>query len=368
MFTSSNRRPYKAVGINIYGGGFTVGVLRHFNVVGQWEEINLGKRTFDMNFSGIPRPLRLEDWPVAEWKDKVDFVYANPPCAPWSPANNHAGKTKDSRFYDKRLSLTEHTYKAAIELNPKVFVSESVEAAYDVGSPYYQNFARLWTDAGYHVTWFLTDALLHGAPCRRRRFHFFASRYRLRLGKPPSPTNVATVRQAIWDLASPKTFGTLARHEFSQTGPASLDHLLPRVPPGGKLQELINRIPGYQGVRVGFLIRRLCWDTVAPTIVGFSFIHPDGERWITFREALRLRTYPDTFNAATAVEAVDAVLPTVAEFLAVVAKNTIKAAEPASPGFSLVDWRPLGRKFHADKVNGHVVYDLPKQRTLTCKT
>lgn len=53
----------KALGINIYGGGFTLGVLHHFDVIGQWEEINLGRRTFDLNFGGrIPRPLKREEW------------------------------------------------------------------------------------------------------------------------------------------------------------------------------------------------------------------------------------------------------------------------------------------------------------------
>lgn len=41
MFKSRKRR-YKAIGINIYGGGFTLGALNHFEVLGQWEEFKLG--------------------------------------------------------------------------------------------------------------------------------------------------------------------------------------------------------------------------------------------------------------------------------------------------------------------------------------
>ena len=348
---------YKAIGINIYGGGFTLGTLNHFKVLGQWEEIKLGKRTFEMNFEGlIPRPLQLKDWPVKEHMAKVDFVFANPPCAPWSQANNHKGKTRESRFEDWRLALTRSTMEAAVALRPRVFISESVEAAYNVGVAHYDQYVELWMRAGYAVTFFLTDALLHGAPCKRRRFHFCAHDVALQLGDVPVIDRPKTVRETIGDLAKDKTFGTIPLHEYRKPADEHQGYLMPFVPPGGKLQILVNKLDAlgkiYEGQRPGFLMRRLIWDTVAPTMVGFDFIHPDGKRWITFREAMRLCTYPDTFMAHSAIEAVDTVLPIIGDFLAGVAKKSIIKAGNQKVEHKVVDWRPYGMKYHPSRVHG----------------
>jgi site-specific DNA-cytosine methylase len=335
----------EAIGINIYGGGFTLGVQQaDWKVLGQWEECNLGRKTFDLNFSNIPRPLELRKWPISQYVNKVPFVFANPPCAPWSIANNHVGKTRESRFNDKRLELTLHTMKAAQLLEPEVFISESVENGYNIGSSHYDFYRDQWMEKGYSVTYFLSDAILQGAPCVRRRFHFIAHRDKLQL--PPEPTlpkKAMTVRDAIGDLI--EVDGRLPGHVKSSFN-AAYDELLPLVEPYGKLYRVLNAHPSYKGPRAGFLMRRLAWDAPACTMVGFSFIHPDGHRWITFREALRLCTYPDTFMAHNAIEAVDAVLPVVSKFLAETAKKTIELAEPQAQQFSVVDWRPYGRPYH----------------------
>lgn len=334
----------KALGINIYGGGFTLGVMRHFNVVAQWEEITLGKRTFDLNFPGFNRPLTRDAWDVDTWRGKVPFVYANPPCAPWSSANTHPGKTKASRFLDPRLALTAHTYEAAVALRPEVFISESVEAGYNIGACHYDQYVELWLKAGYAVTFFLCDAILQGSPSMRRRFHFIAHRSQLQLGAPPALIRATTVGDVLHDLKQVK--GQLSHHEQRSLNPHYLE-LAKLTQPGEPLRKALSRVPGgYQGPGVGFLMKKLKWDRPGFTMVGFQYIHPLYDRWITFREALRLCTYPDTFVAHNAVEAVDAVLPCVAEFLALVAKRTITKNEPCPLEFKLVDWRPLAKKFH----------------------
>ncbi len=352
----------KAIGINIYGGGFTLGVLNHFQVLGQWEEITLGKRTFEMNFQHlIPRPLHRVEWPVKQYVGKAHLVYANPPCAPWSLANTHPGKTKESRFKDIRLDLTMSSMKTAVKLQPKVFISESVEAAYNIGKVHYEPYVKMWLKAGYAVTWFLTDALLHGAPCQRRRFHFIAHKYKLQLGEVPDLIRSTTVRDVIGELAHPRTFNTIPLHFLrSAQIDKPINKLFPYVPPGGQLMQLANRVDGYRGkpgnTNPSFLTRRLMWDAVSPTMVGFAFIHPDGERWITFREAMRLCTYPDSFMAHSPIEAVDAVIPTVANFLALTAKKTIEAKQPCAKKFTIVDWREHGLKWHGAAIRGKPMY------------
>ncbi len=351
------RRSLKALGINIYGGGFTLGVMKHFEVLAHWEEIKLGMKTFDMNFD-LPRPLKFDDWPISQYVDKVPFVYANPPCAPWSSANTHLGKTKASRFLDPRLELTEHTYRTAIALRPDIFISESVEAGYNIGASHYDQYIDMWMKAGYAVTFFMSDAILQGAPCMRRRFHFIAHRYKLPfLTKPPKLLKAATVADSIGDLIELK--GQVTQHEFRPIN----EHILRVVKvtnQGEPLRKAMPRVKHYKGPGIGFLVKRPKWDKPAFTMVGFNYIHPLRDRWITFREAMRLCTYPDHFIAHNAIEAVDAVLPIVGEFLAKIAKHSIQKAVDAPVEFNMIDWRPYAKHLHLNSTQIPIWEKNPK--------
>lgn len=361
---SPTKKKLKAVGINIYGGGFTLGVLKYFEVVGQWEEIRLGARTFDLNFAGIPRPLSQSEWPVKEFTGKVDLVYANPPCVPWSDASSYStrtnpgqigrsGKTTADRFNDPLLMLTDSTMRTALRLRPRVFISESVENAYNVGVSHYEPYKQAWRKAGYAVTYFLTDALLHGAPCRRRRFHFIAHDCRLLLGAAPNIGRATTVRDAIGDLVKVK-FNKDFQHVEVPVGnwnkTDEYRHILKLVPPFGRLAATVNQLESFCGPRPSTFVQRLRWDTVSGTVLRFGHkIHPDGNRWITFREGLRLLTYPDDFYAHNEIDAADSVLPAVSTFLAGVARRSIQYNEGVKPEFNVVDWRPLGTPWHGHK-------------------
>ena len=359
MFKPTKRK-YKALGINIYGGGFTLGVMKHFEVIGQWEEIKLGYRTFDMNFQGIYRPLNLSEWPVKETRGKVDLIYANPPCVPWSSASiggkrtgqineRVGGKTREDRFRDPLLMLTKTTMEAALEIRPKIFVSESVENAYNVGVSHYEPYKKAWLRLGYAVTYFLTDATIHGAPCMRRWFHFIAHQPKLQLPKPPILKQPVTVRDTIGDLLN-RPFDEDRRYGFQhhETSVGRFAHpefrwTLSACQPGRRLREITSQ-PGYEGPKASLLMRRLKWDRPAATIVRFSpMVHPDGKRFVTWREGLRLLTYPDTFNTAGEIDAADAVMPIIADFLGGVMKRSLDKNESAKPEFNVVDWRPLGK-------------------------
>ena len=346
FFKPDKKKKLTAIGLNIYGGGFTVGALRNFNVLGQWEEINLARKTFDLNFANIPRPLKFNEWPVDEFKG-VNLVYGNPPCAPWSNASNVKGRNMDHRFGDPRLELTEHTMRTALKLKPEVFVLESVENAYNYGKSFYTQYVNAWLEAGYAVTYFLTDAVLHGAPCRRRRFHFFAHRVAIDFGPEPVDINPVTVRDCIGDLKKKKLGSDLMHYEISRGrwNEAKYRPILKTVPVKGKL---INYLPDdFDGVRPSMMCQRLGWDSIAPTVVGFNYlIHPDGNRWITFREGMRLMTYPDQFIARVDVpDATDTVLPLMGEVLTGLAKRAIENKKRVKPVHTIIDWRHHGKKF-----------------------
>lgn len=47
--------------------------------------------------------------------------------------------------------------EAALELKPRVFISESVENGYNIGKGYYEQFKERWMEEGY-------DAIIQEAP------------------------------------------------------------------------------------------------------------------------------------------------------------------------------------------------------------
>lgn len=336
MYTNTKRR-FNAVGINIYGGGFTLGIIKHFKVLGHWEECSLGKWTFEKNFD-LPRIDTRAAWPIKEHAGKVNLVYANPPCAPWSSADVRAGQTNDDRLNDDRLSYSNHTFEAALALRPDIFILESVEAAVTKGVTYYETFKQQWLDAGYAVTYFLNDAILCGSPHTRKRFHFIAHKYQLQgLDNPPKLERGVTVADVIGDLRDLSV--PLQGHDERTMKFWDLK-AIEKTKPGEMVRNATHRVPRYKGKKFGFLIRRAIWDRAAYTIVGFDQIHPLDDRWLTFRECMRLYTYPDDFVARNYQEAQKAVLPVVGDFLGKVASMTLAAKQPAPVEHMTIDWRP----------------------------
>jgi site-specific DNA-cytosine methylase len=75
----------KALGAYIFAGGFALGVKKHFDILAHFEmKPGVYKKTFQANFPDVEYYEGEENWPKDKFKNKVDFVYCNPPCAPWS--------------------------------------------------------------------------------------------------------------------------------------------------------------------------------------------------------------------------------------------------------------------------------------------
>lgn len=342
-----------AIGINIFGGGFTLGVQRAgFDVLGQWEECDAHARTFDLNFTGIPRPLRYADWPILSAPD-VHLVYANPPCAPWSSASAANGVMCQGTA-DPRLEMTRRTMETALALAPEAFVLESVPGAFARGAAYYDGWAQRFIAAGYGVTYLLTDALLHGSPSERQRFHFMAHRRALGLRAPDMRRFVPrTVRMAIGDLMD--DFDAAIQHT-PRRQPGFYSDQLAETPPGGKLRDtaLAIRARGGEARMSPFIARRLFWDSPALTIVKVAeTAHPERHRVITAREGLRLLNYPDGFKVADErypVSATQAVMPLMGELLARMAAESVRSREPAALDLVVVDWRDLAKPYRQGAV------------------
>ena len=330
-----------ALGINIFGGGFTLGVRRAgFRILGQWEECNAGARTFDLNtqyFGGIHRPLRYGDWPLLEVAHP-HLIYANPPCAPWSAANTRLGRVPADRLVDPRLAMTKLTMETAMVLKPEVFVCESVARAYTLGRSYYDAWAERWLALGYGVTYYLTDALLCGLPSTRNRFHFITHRNELVIDEPRRDFIPKTTASVLADIQD--DFGHLTGHVPKRFSP-EVHAQMEKCEEGRELREV-----GEACAKWSFLYRKLVWDAPGFTVINLEMlVHPRRPRLITKREGLRLCGYPDDFGVVEMPAATQAVMPTMGEHLALIAARSIDSEMPADRELVIVDHRPHAKPY-----------------------
>lgn len=361
------KEKYEALGINIFGGGFTLGVLRtgRFDVKNQWEECDAGKRTFELNtpryFGGINRPLRFQDWDMFI---SPRFIYANPPCAPWSAANVRPGINVGVRHADPRLAMTKRTMETSMALKPDFFALETVARGYSMGRGYYDEWAEKWIKKGYGVTYYLTDALLRGLPSTRQRFHFLAHRNDFKLDDHVDTRNFMpkTVAMAIGDLQD--HFGHLPHHMPRRMSAAA--HELCRVVKEGRLltgkddpdNDEVHRAIEACEWKPSFLNHKLLWDAPGFTVVNLSqHIHPKRPRFLTQREGLRLTGYPDDF-LVQAQGATQAVLPIMGQHIAELAADSIDSGTRSQADLRIVDHREFSKPFRPGTVRGFLEDEL----------
>lgn len=349
----------KALGVHIYSGAFTLGVSKIFHLVGQWEEGPWGAATFDLNFPNVPHPLTRAAWPVSS-VGPVQFLYANPPCAPWSAAGSHLG------IKDPRVAFTSTSIGLVNVLQPDVFVLESVPRAWSPtgGREFFARKAYELGKMGYQVTIYLTNALLIGGMQWRERFHFIAHRGELAIPEPLATiADAPTVRDLIGDLEHLAVFK-------DEEEPKLPNHAVKR--PAEPYLNVLRNLAQGEGWEIGygralaqglparkhrFLAQRLRYDAPAPTLADIgSLYHPAQDRPLTLREGARLCGYPDSFIFAPtgkASEQYDAkstdvtqiVMPQIGEHLARLALRTLDAGS-AQPGeLNVIDHRVLARSW-----------------------
>lgn len=351
-----------ALGIHIYAGGFTLGIRRHFDVVGHWEEIPVAgirtaRRNFGEDFVTLSSP---SEWPMNEHQGRHELVYANPPCVAWSSGGTRLGEEDPRSLYTPAVGRT------LMDLEPTIAMMESVPRAWTgPGRSTYDGLAEEFRHRGYAVTVFLTSSILHGAPQVRERFHFIAHRVKLVWPVPKVLTldGVRTVRDAIEDLETGWTFDrdeptTPPNHVLSpMTIPRQrvIDASLPDESLNSTRQRLIDggAVPEDMS-RFSFQQRRLHYDRPARVMAAQADqVHPTQHRMISTREVARLCDFPDDFVFVPPTEkakrlrredVTQGVLPSVAEYLGRMAAVSLDVAEPAKPGPIVeVDLRDLGR-------------------------
>ncbi len=339
-----------ALGIYIFAGGFTLGVRKHFDVLAHFEDGLFGVETFKMNFPDIPVFVDPDEWPVKNFAKKADFVYCNPPCAPWSATGVTVTQGRDAWKTDPRVECVHNSFNHGLKgLRPKVWVWESVTRAFTNGRSLVDQLTQEAVDLGYSVTYFLTDAQLHGLPQQRKRFHMVVHNVELDFVQPAM--KLVTVRQALagvkqmWAPPFCKTDASLVKHTKPGEGlrdaweRLNKKKVLAHDPAKGKLKG-----------RPGWIRQRLTFDKPSITLVGGSHaIHPMENRNITPLEQAVLCGYPKTYKWAGPESSwypqiSRAVTPVIGEYLARVAKAGIEQGKKTKGKINTVDFRPLRKE------------------------
>ena len=363
------KRP-TAVGANIFAGGFTLGVSKHFDVLAHLEHDDYGVAVARANFPNLKIFTSLDSWPEKANK-KIDFLYANPPCAIWSMAGNRQDRQDWTK--DPRLQRVRDIFALVERYRPAVWAWESVCQAFERGRPLVEELADQAAKFGYSASYVLIDAQYLGTPQVRKRFFLVLHRVEIdwEKFKPNYARPVMTAGEALKGV---KPHPELLMKLPDQKGlcGGTIKKLLKVVKPGAHFKdtwEQITKNPrknarGKILGRPSFLSKRI--DPNKPVGVVFTdhTYHHTEPRHLSLNEVGALHGFPQTWNwvhLSHALTIQRGVLPPVGEWLAQTVAAAISTGKKISkPTRTLVDFR---------KPPGHIqeVMVLPAQIDLDWK-
>jgi DNA (cytosine-5)-methyltransferase 1 len=289
------------------------------------------------------RQVTANDVLAASGGKEIDLIAGGPSCQGYS---TH-GKRKEE---DERNYLFEEFVRLVREVQPRFFLMENVKGllAYRRGV-FKAIIQAAFAKAGYRVTSQVLCAADYGVPQLRHRIVFLGTRSQMPLSFPePTHGEAAlfgdlkphiTVGEAIGDLPSigkqydrwewPYASGPQnAYQRYARRGVRLNSVTLHQAnPPSSSAKEIISRVPAGKGIRSlppedlperfrkmrtiknGDLRRdcttlyfRLAPDRPAYTITCYfrnvtsgPFVHPSEDRALSYREAARLMSFPDSY-------------------------------------------------------------------------
>jgi DNA (cytosine-5)-methyltransferase 1 len=217
-----------------------------------------------------------------------DVYIGGPPCVDYSSD----GKNRGEEGLTGRLVWK---YQSIIAQNrPMAFLLENVA---NLARQHKNTLYRLVTsfsDLGYNVGYRILNAADFGVAQSRERVFIVGIRSDLGFYYEfPSPPMISrTVRDAIGDLPEATT---VTKYIYEE--PLVANHTTNWESPSP--ERLYDVIQNPRNQRRG--MRRLEWDKVSPTLTahiakdGREFLHPEADRRLTVREALRIMSVPDWY-------------------------------------------------------------------------
>jgi DNA (cytosine-5)-methyltransferase 1 len=344
----------KALGTYIFAGGFTLGVRKHFDVQAHFEmKPGLYKKTVKANFPDLPIYEGEDEWPRKKFKNKIDFVYCNPPCAPWS---NLGSTQKGAQAWrdDPRIKCWRDSFNLLKELEPQAIAIESVPRVYSIngGRPMITELTKEAIDLGYQVTHLLVDGGFTGLNHSRKRFFFIATKYNLNphiLNFQPLPTAGEVLENFK------KEHGSDVGHlmKLGENEKPYLKH----CKQGESLRVTWERYnPPETWVRGGmrggvkgrpqFMKWRLKNNAHIPVIAGGFYIHPTEDRLFGHKELAYMAGYPVDYKwegpaSTIGSQIARGVMPPVAEYVARIVKNSIKEKNKKEEELQIIDFRKV---------------------------
>lgn len=344
-----------ALGTYIFAGGFSLGVSKHFKVLAHFEDGTFGTEAVRANMPDIDIFMDPQTWPAAEYKGRVDFVFANPPCAPFSMAGVQPLRNRDYDHSDKwrqdpRVSCIYNAYELLHQIRPTVWAFESVQGAYKRGRELIDELTRGALKLGYSATHVLFDGIDVGTPQHRRRFFCVFHKVEIPWTYPldhPHPDGFKrsdrwpTVREVIGHFPSPDPADVMPL--------SGLEDLISITRPGegfrtawerrqceryGPRENWPKNKNGHFKGRPSFSMHRLAWDMIPPTHIGGCHqAHPEEDRWLSWQEAAALGGYPPDYVFPVSLDQkfvimYRAVLPAAGEWLARNVRASIEAGRP----------------------------------------
>jgi len=286
------KRELRAVGVNIFAGGFTVGVSKHFEVLAHLEHDDYGAEIVERNFPHLPVYTSKEDWHEFRPGD-VDFIFANPPCAVWSAAGVNKGEEWRD---DPRLGRIKDIFSLLDKWRPRVWAWESVTGACGRGWPFVKSLIKRAARIGYSATVVFINAKWHGVPQTRRRFFLVLHDVEIPWHLPSykeGPSAWETIKGITPNVHMKpfnKTYLSVVRRMKPGDGYNTVFDRV--VPPHARKKNARGQVVG----RGAFLTHRMPLEGPASTVVGAQMIHPKEHRMLSVNELAALCGFPVNYN------------------------------------------------------------------------
>lgn len=338
-----SKKKFTAVGCYIFAGGFTLGVQKHFEVLCHLEDGTFGVETANLNFPMMEIFTDLDEWPLKELRDQVDFVYCNPPCAPWSATGASTRKGTQQWKTDPRVACVHNAFNVLRKVRPRIWVWESVTPAFTRGWELVESLTKKAQRMGYSVTYFLTDAQLHGLPQRRQRFHLIIHDVKIKFTKPTG--NVVSVGEALRKM----------KRETIYPCKKSTLRLIKKTKQGEGLRKTFDRLnpdpvlnkKGEVKGRPVWMNFRLRAHLPSSTLIGACHaVHPTEDRFLTPEEHATLCGYPQTFGfvgdpRTWYKQAAQAVTEPMGDYLGQIMRRALLKNVSTDRQVEMIDFRPL---------------------------
>lgn len=345
-----------ALGVHIYAGGFTLGVSKHFEPLGHLEEgkVGYGSPSAKLNFPELPMIAGVENWrpfvdDLLRRRGKPDLVYCNPPCAMFSVAGATMRGGGDAWRTDPRQSCWHNCFSVFEQIQPRVYVVESVTRAFTAGREFVDQFVERGRAMGYSATHCLIDAKNHGVPQTRKRYFMILHKPEMRL-QAPNWGPPKTAREALLEVDDPGYIGKL-------TDPVQQE-MLPKLQYGQamrpiweqRMRETVGpedtwpRSPNGVKGRPRLFLHRIHPDKPLGTITGDYFVHPFEDRMIGMNELKHFNGFPVGYKFESHPRywpslIARGVSPTVAEYLARNIANALRGPDVAASSAQVVDYQ-----------------------------